>query len=308
MSRARWPIEDGICILNARAGSSRAAKQRRAIDKLFASHGKKIRVILARSGGAVVGHAKTAAARKTPLVIAAGGDGTVSAVACMIAGSQSTLGVLPLGTLNHFAKDLKVPLDLPKAVANLFAGRPTQVDVGEVNGQIFINNSSLGLYPGIVQLREAQERRGRGKWPSFARALLYALWRFSPLSVRLAADEVGEKVATTPFVFVGNNQYELAAPHEGERRSLNQGKLWVYLAPHAGRGKLILLALRALFGMRPAELDVIAAKEISIDARSRRMRVANDGEVINLTPPLRYRSIPGALRVIVPSPEAEPPA
>lgn len=293
-----------MCILNATAGSNRAAAQRETLDKLFAEHGHNVRIVVARDGTSIVREAKDATARECDVVIAAGGDGTVSAVACMLASTDAVLGVLPLGTLNHFARDLKIPLALADAVANIFSGTVTSIDIGEVNGQKFVNNSSLGLYPGIVQVRESLQKTGHHKWPAFARALVDALWRFSPLSVRLAAAQAHEKKTTTPFVFIGNNRYELATPNAGTRPTLQEGQLWVYQAPHAGRAKLIGLALRALFGHpKRGELETFATTEFWIRSRKRHLRIANDGEVMKLATPLHYRSIPGALRVIVPLPE-----
>jgi diacylglycerol kinase family enzyme len=296
-----------ICILNATAGSRRAAGERRTLEKLFADNGQKVRIILARGGAGIVRHAKDAVA-KCPMVIAAGGDGTISAVAAIVQGTNTALGVLPIGTLNHFAKDLNIPLTLPEAVANLFNGVEAQVDVGEVNGEIFINNSSLGFYPGVVQVRETLQKSGHGKWPAFVRAFIRVFRRASPLSVRLTGgDDIDDKSTTTPFVFVGNNRYELEAANAGKRLSLQEGKLYVYQAPHAGRWKLVGIALRSLFGWRSAsDLDIVSAQEFWIRTRASRIRVANDGEVINLSPPLHYRSLPGALRVIVPAPTAPP--
>ena len=104
------------------------------------------------------------------LVVAGGGDGTLSAVAAALVGTDTALGVLPMGTLNHFAKDLGIPLKLEKAVQTLFTGKIARVDVGEVNGRIFLNNSSIGFYPRIVQARKREQRRGRSKWVAFAQA------------------------------------------------------------------------------------------------------------------------------------------
>jgi diacylglycerol kinase family enzyme len=296
---------DLICILNATAGSNRAAEQRSTLEKLFAEQGRNARVILARDGAGIMRHAKDAVA-KCPMVVAAGGDGTVSAVAGIVQGTETTLGVLPMGTLNHFAKDLKIPLTLPEAVANLFTGVEARVDVGEVNGEIFLNNSSLGFYPGLVQLRESLQRSGHSKWPAFVRAFIRVFRRAQLLSVRLTGEETDNKATTTPFVFVGNNRYELTAPNAGQRASLTDGKLVVYQAPHAGRWKLVGIAIRALMGRQAtADLEITEAGEFWIHSRSRRMRVANDGEVVNMTPPLHYRSLPGALRVIVPAPPAD---
>ena len=151
----------------------------------------------------------TAAARRAladgaEAVVAGGGDGTINAVASVLAGSGVAFGVLPLGTLNHFAKDLGIPLALDEAVRNVAEGKPMQVDVGQVNERIFLNNSSLGLYPDIVRDREKQQRRlGRGKWPAAAWATIAALRRYPFLSVRLTIDGA-QHARSTPFVFIGS--------------------------------------------------------------------------------------------------------
>jgi diacylglycerol kinase family enzyme len=211
--------------------------------------------------------------------------------------------VLPLGTLNHFAKDLGIPLDLDEAVRNLATGRARQVDVGEVNDRIFLNNSSLGLYPDIVHDREKQQRRlGRGKWPAALWATLSALRRYPILSVKLLVD--GDRLARhTPFVFIGNNEYRMEGLSIGERACLDAGTLSLYVAQHPGRLGLLRFALRALCGRLAQErdFDVLLANEMEIATPHRHLRVATDGEVNVMKTPLRYRVRPGALTVIVPN-------
>ena len=112
--------------------------------------------------------AAAAVAGKVPLVIAGGGDGTISAAAGAIAGSDTLLGVLPLGTLNHFARDLGISFDLAEAAAVIGAGNERRVDVAELNGRVFINNSAIGLYPLMVLDRDAQQKRLGGRWSAFA--------------------------------------------------------------------------------------------------------------------------------------------
>lgn len=112
-------------------------------------------ITLAQSGAEMIATAEQALRDGAPIVVAGGGDGTINAVASVVVGSGTPFGVLPLGTLNHFAKDLNIPLELDAAIANVAQGVPHQVDVGEVNGRIFLNNSSLGLYPDIVRDRES---------------------------------------------------------------------------------------------------------------------------------------------------------
>jgi diacylglycerol kinase family enzyme len=215
--------------------------------------------------------------------------------------------VLPLGTLNHFAKDLGIPLELEDAVAVLAQGRVAEVDVAEVNGRVFLNNSSLGLYPEIVQERERQQDRlGRGKWPAFAWACLAALRRYSFHTVRLHVDGA-ERVRRTPFVFVGNNDYEMSGMDIGARACLDRGELCVWVAHHTGRLGLLWFALAALFGQlhRVHGLDHLRTDRLLIESGSPRLRVSTDGEVQELDTPLDYRSRPRALRVLVAAPRPE---
>jgi diacylglycerol kinase family enzyme len=211
-------------------------------------------------------------------------------------------GVLPLGTQNQLAKDHRITLDLDAAVRNLATGRPVQVDVGEVNGRIFLNNSSLGLYPDIVRDREKQQRRlGRGKWPAAVWAALAALRRYPFLSMRL--DVNGERLARrTPFVFIGNNAYTMEGLSIGERARLDEGVLSLYMAQHPTRLGLLRFAVDALRGRlgEARDFDVLTAPGFDIDTHRRHLLVATDGEVTEMRPPLHYRMRPGALTVLVP--------
>jgi diacylglycerol kinase family enzyme len=239
-------------------------------------------------------------------VVAAGGDGTISAVASHLVGSGKTLGVLPIGTLNHFAKDLRIPLDLPTAVHTTVHGRVMPVDAAEVNGRVFINNSSLGLYPQIVSKREEQqERLGRGKWPAFLWATLHALRRFPFLDLRLVLE--GKHLARrTAFLFVGNNEYQIAGFNLGARECVDRGNLGLYLTHRTGRLGLFRLGLHALFGRvdQAEDFEAFCVKEARIETRKRRLLVACDGEVAWMKSPLHYRSLQNALRVLVPNEES----
>jgi diacylglycerol kinase family enzyme len=215
------------------------------------------------------------------------------------------LGVLPFGTLNHFAKDLRIPLELEAAVANIIAGNAIAVDVGEVNGRVFINNSSLGLYPDIVRDRERQQSRlGRGKWRSLVWASLAAFRRFPFLRVRIEVEGT-KRVYATPLVFVGNNEYKMEGFDIGERNRIDQGRLSVYIVKREGRAALVRLALQALAGrLRQArDFEALTTAEFVIDTRHARILVATDGEVQPMETPLHYRTRPRSLRVIVPRDE-----
>jgi YegS/Rv2252/BmrU family lipid kinase len=296
-------MKRAVVIINGSAGNGHDEDAARELEEKFAAAGFTAKVTLAGSGDDMIAAARAGIKGGADLVVAGGGDGTINAVASVVAGSGVPFGVLPLGTLNHFAKDLGIPLKLDDAVRALAGGRVARVDVGEVNGRIFLNNSGLGLYPDIVHDREKQQRRlGRGKWVAAFWATVSALRRYPFLSIRLDVD--GERLARrTPFVFIGNNEYQMEGLAIGERACLDDGKLSLYVAQRPGRLGLLRFALRALRGTLAQErdFDVLLAEQMEIESRHRRLRVALDGEVTVMNTPLRYRVRPGALAVIVPN-------
>jgi diacylglycerol kinase family enzyme len=289
-------------IVNGSAGSGHGDETAQSLRERFAGAGLEAQVTLAANGDEIVRAAKAARDGDADLIVGGGGDGTINAVGSVLVGTGRPYGVLPLGTLNHFAKDLGMPLDLDEAVRVIASGRHKQVDVGEVNGHLFLNNSSLGLYPDIVRDRERQQHRlGRGKWLAAAWASLAALRRYPFLSVRLTVD--GQRLARrTPFVFIGNNEYLMEGLSIGERARLDGGTLSLYVAQHPGRLGLLRFALRALMGTlaQDRDFDVLLASELEVETRHPSIRVATDGEVTSMQSPLRYRVLPGALTVVVP--------
>jgi diacylglycerol kinase family enzyme len=216
-------------------------------------------------------------------------------------------GVLPLGTLNHFAKDLGMPLKLEDAVRAIAEGTVRQVDVGEVNGRIFINNSSIGIYPEIVRERELQQLRlGKSKWRALASASLHATEGRPGLAVRIASEDE-EHLRRTPFVFIGNNRYVMEGFSIGGRETLDAGELALYFGRRTGRLGLVLLALRALLRRleQSKDFEMLAGEAFEITTRDKRIRVATDGEVGMMDTPLNYRIRRRALRVLAPPPAAK---
>ncbi|WP_377701184.1 diacylglycerol/lipid kinase family protein [Pseudoduganella sp. UC29_71] len=292
-------------IINAGAGLGYCGDFSQQLLAKFAAYGYVADITLAQSGEEMIAAAKAAVQAGARLVVAGGGDGTINAVASVLVGTDVAYGVLPLGTLNHFAKDLKIPLDLDQAIAAIATGGHVRVDVGEVNGRIFLNNSSLGLYPDIVRDREKQQSRlGRGKWLAFAWAALTALRRFPFMDVRLSVN--GEAHARrTPFVFIGNNEYRMQGLNIGARERIDSGMLSLYVAQRPSRLGLVRLAWHALLGTlaQQRDFDVLLATELRIETRKTRntlIRVATDGEVTVMQAPLSYRMRAGALTVVVP--------
>ncbi len=293
-------MKSAYVIVNAGSGGGHDDALVQRLTDLFERAGATAEVHLARGGVELTALAKDALARRPDMVVAGGGDGTVSGVASVLAGSDVPLGVLPLGTLNHFAKDLGMPLEIEDAVRRIVDGRPMRVDVGEVNGRVFINNSSLGLYPDIVHDRERQRKRlGRGKWPALAWASFAALRRFPFMSVRLSVDG-SQMPRRTPFVFIGNNAYVMQGFAIGERTAIDGGRLSLYVVHRAGRLRLLQLALRALVGRIEQERDfeMSLATEIQVESRKKRLSVATDGEITTMAPPLVFRVRPASLLVV----------
>lgn len=287
-----------IVLLNPRAGGRPEPRQ---VREALAAVGVEADVRPLVRGG-ITAAASVAVRERPDAVVAAGGDGTVSGVAAALAETDVPLGVLPVGTLNHFARDLGIPPDLAGAAAVIAAGNVRAIDLGEVNGLTFVNNSSIGLYPLIVRRREGIRRRlGRGKWAAMAVAVVSVFRRFPLVHVTLQLG--GEKLrCKTPLVFVGNNRYVINFWSLGRRERLDAGELSVYLINAASRLRFVWLALRALLGRLRQESDFqqISVPHLRIDSRRRRLRVARDGEITRLHPPLEYRIRPRSLRVLSP--------
>jgi diacylglycerol kinase family enzyme len=292
-----------VVILNAAAGKRGAREELRArLEERFRAAGRAAEVRLVEDGGAVGRAAREAVEGGAGAVVVGGGDGTISTAAHHLVGTDVTLGVVPLGTLNHFAKDLGLPLDPEQAAAVVLEGRTAAVDVGEVNGRPFLNNSSVGLYPRIVRMRQRYDVRGLLKWVVAGWATLRALNKRAAIGVRLDAD--GEKVLRrTPLVFIGNNEYRMEGLGAPKRESLFDGHLAVYVV-RASSAKLPMLRLlwRVFAGKAEerGDLEVLRAEAATIETRRPTVLVALDGEVERMRTPLEYRVRPGALRVFVP--------
>lgn len=290
-----------IAIINSAAGGDGKDSIAERLSDIFRSGEIEARVVLVGNGAEIAAKTREAVRERPHIIIAGGGDGTINAVASEVVGTNIALGVLPLGTLNHFAKALRLPLDIEEAAQVVLTGSVIEVDVGEVNGRIFLNNSSLGLYPSLVRRRETQqEELGRGKWTAAAFAALTLLRRHALLRVRLSVngDEIERR---TPLVFIGNNVYQMSGLRIGERERLDAGQLSLYLPHGPGRRGLVMLAIRALFGRlrESADFDALIAASIGIKTHHARLPVAIDGEVALMDTPLAYRIRPHALRVIV---------
>lgn len=243
---------------------------------------------------------RSISARGDPLLIVGGGDGTVSAAASALAASDTALGILPLGTLNHFARDLGIPTDLDQAALVIARGRERRVDIAEMNGQVFINNSAVGLYPLMVIDRDTQRKRlGRSKRLAMAVAAIRTLARFGHQRLVLTVNDEEARV-DTPLLFVGNNDYQLELPGAGRRDTLDDGKLCVLVMRSKSRAGLLAATARALVG-RTRSNDMVridGVERLRVASRRSQLAVSLDGEVCHVKPPLDYKIRKGALKVI----------
>jgi diacylglycerol kinase family enzyme len=234
-------------------------------------------------------------------LIVGGGDGTLGTAASALAGTDLVLGVLPLGTLNHFAKDLGLPIELDAAMDAIAANKPVAVDVAEVNGRVFLNNSSIGIYPFFVAKRTAeQRRRGLGKLaaigPALARTLRSASWQ----AVHVTAQGERERLLT-PCVFVGNNRYDIG--DLGRRKSLSSQELCVYVVKQQSWLGLALLPFKIALGLIDSDRDVetYQTKALEITSHRTSMLISLDGEAVSMDLPLNFLIRPAALQVLAPA-------
>src|SRR5438270_1942078 len=252
------------------------------------------------AGDACEVRCKALAERGAALVIVGGGDGTISAAASALVGTETRLGILPLGTLNHFARDLRIPTNLDEAAKLIAASPERRVDVAEMNGRIFINNSAIGLYPLLIVDRDSQRKRlGRTKAMAMIVASIRTLMRFGHQRLILTVNDQEGQV-DTPLLFVGNNDYRTDLPAAGQRGSLENGRLSVLVMRKKTRRGFIAASLRALFNRSRAD-DMVRLDDVErlrVSSRKRVLAVSLDGEVVRAEPPLEYRIRPKALRVI----------
>lgn len=296
--------KDALEVLVNRDGGAAARAGPGLHDSLaaaFAATGVPVDIRLLASDQ--IAEAIAAAATRGRRIVVAGGDGTISGAAQALCGTNVELALLPLGTLNHFARDLGIPNDLAAAAALAAHGRADAVDVGMLNGRAFINNASIGLYPLMVRERDAvRSRRGWPKWLATIPAFRDAIGRLP--HHRLRIDMKGrEKPLVTPLLFVGNNRYSLDRGTVGARSSLQDGQLSIFAVARRSRLGLIWFAARALLGQADRRTDFVMigdSSEFVVRSGARAIHVALDGEVDRMTAPLRFAIAPRALKVVVP--------
>jgi diacylglycerol kinase family enzyme len=278
--------------------SSRGDTLEEELNDIFAAAGLSIDLHLI--DGAQMPQAVKAAAQ-SPLIVVGGGDGTLGCAAgAIVDHGKAALGILPLGTRNHLARELGIPMDLAEATKVIADGHRRDIDLARVNGRVFINNASVGLYPLMVREREKSDAP---KWLAALPAARAALDRLPHHRLHIHMAGEGSDVVT-PMLFVGNNRYQLEAGRVGKRAALDDGLLSVFAVERRGRLALVGFALRTLAGRADPERDFGAigeAKALTVSSHACHIDIALDGEVTRLAMPLEFAIHSGALTVIAPA-------
>jgi diacylglycerol kinase family enzyme len=291
-------------IVNARAGSVIGLDQTQLAGRLrdaFEAAGHQSVIEFAEPVD--LSAAVTRAVALAPdVIIVGGGDGTVRSAATILKDSSIALGILPLGTLNRLARDLGIPLAIEQAASALAAGAIRNIDMAELNGRPFLCNSLLGLPP--IYSRHRQRQRGLPlgqRLVGYARAVRQILRSRRKLTIAL--DDGTTRVQRRAIsLAVSNNPYADNAGLIPQRPRLDGGELGIYIASHDSGWALAFAFVRAMLGQwrNDPKLDASVAHKIEIHSRKRLLRVSNDGEVEIFETPLRYRTLPGALKVLAP--------
>ena len=297
-----------VLVMNGRAGTLSARPELpRLIPQTLRSAGFDLTIIAEDAAPDMQGRVEAAIATDAPVVIVGGGDGTIRSVAARLGESGKVLAVLPLGTLNLLARDLGMPLDPVEAALALGRATERRIDVGEVNGEVFLCQSVIGLPNTINRYRELHRREKT--WRSLLKVFVAAfrtLLRQRPhrLMVNAPGWHKPWRIWTRALSVV-NNDYEEGTGRMFHRPSLDGGALHLYVSRRfsIGWSAKMLLAMALGIWKRSREIEIVSGPAFTIRSRRRRLRVMNDGEACILATPLQYAIHPRALTVLAP-PEA----
>jgi diacylglycerol kinase family enzyme len=281
-------------VVNVASGTAEAAQKALSESGAFEVH-----VVQPDAVGSTVRSLVDGGARR---ILVAGGDGTIGTAASVLIDHPAELAVLPGGTLNHFARDLGISTDAAAAL-QLEGQLCRGVDVGMVNGRLFLNTSSVGAYVHFVRVRERLERRFGYRLASFL-AALRSLFQFRRIGVEVEVNGV-KRLYRTPLVFIGVGERELQLPTLGNRVQDGQRGLHVMIVRSNSSARLLALGLAAVARgvdhvSRLPEFDSLIVDRCRIDLRHE-THVAVDGEIVLLSPPLEYALRRDALQVVCPA-------
>lgn len=291
-------------VLNGAAGKKDNHGKEQQIRDKIAPRVRDFKSYPVTKGSAIADAAKRAAEDGADVVLALGGDGTQSAVAGALAGGTATMGVLPGGTFNYFARELGVGDTPDEAIETILGGHVRKMDVGEVNGRIFLNNASFGVYPAILERREAIYRRwGRSRIAAYWSVLLTLRDLRDPMHLTLTLDG-RTRDFHTPLAFAARSAFQLESLGLDGAEAVRDGQFALFLAKGRKRRDLFAAAFRLAIGKvaRGQDFELLVADEILIETRQANRLLAFDGEKARINGPFRLRVHREALSVIVPAP------
>ncbi|MDQ8975340.1 diacylglycerol/lipid kinase family protein [Acinetobacter johnsonii] len=242
-------------------------------------------------------------AENVGVVVAAGGDGTLNAVASKLMGTDIPMGILPLGTFNYVARVLNIPLDLLDAAKAIGEGQPRSVHVAQLNQHIYLNNASLGLYPLFIQKRE-QFNKHFGRFPLHAYTSALDVLIRDRKELKLEVEVDGQRYPVkTPLIFFGNNQLQLAEMKLRIAEAAEAGKVAGVVVAKSDKRTLFKTLWQLIKGNLDQASDVysFAADEVIVHSKRNKLTVAVDGEIVTMTPPLKITIRKHALNIMVPA-------
>lgn len=284
-------------VFNLGSGAGDADGERLAIEQACASAGRELHVLQVDDPqrlAIIAGDAVRRAQAAQGVVVAAGGDGTLNAVAQAVLGSGCAFGVLPQGTFNYFGRAHGIPQDTAQAMQLLLHAPVQPVQVGRVNDRLFLVNASVGLYPRLLEEREGWKRRfGRSRWVAFGAGVATLLRGYR--SLRLQVEVQGQtRRVRTPTLFVGNNSLQLEQLGFAQAQDVAQGALAAIALRPVSRATMLWLMLRGAFGQLGQADQVLSIACTRLKAglgwpmTARSIKVATDGEILRLPLPLEF--------------------
>lgn len=307
-------ITSAICIiLNPGSGQPDAKSDPANIIAAFAALNTTCTLKRIEDGTQIEAVTRSAVAEGFTTIVAAGGDGTICAVASALRGSDTVMGILPLGTFNYFARSLDLPMELEPAVKVIVAARTRPLRIATVNNRVFLNNASLGAYPAILETREGIYKRwGRSRIVAYWAVIKTLTTVRAPLRLRITADGLTRTIRS-PLVFVVNNAYQLTQLSVAGADHIENGKLVVFIAPDSGRIEMIRMAMVIALGLGlpKRKFEVLSGADILIESLGRMagrfQTIARDGERERLAGPFKLQVVENALTVLVPGTDTGAP-
>ncbi len=282
-------------------GSGRNSREAVAIHRAMDVLGPRAE-LLRVSGNDLRRTAESAARSGARTVVAAGGDGTIMAVAAAVGGSGPRLGVLPLGTFNYFARGLGIPAEPEAAAEIILHGRPQSLSLGDVNGHLFLNNISLGVYPMILEEREQVYRRwGRRRLIAHWSVIRTFLRYQRPLRLTVEADGRTHNIRT-PLLFAARSAFQLERFGLAGADCVKSGSFAVFVGPETTRPGLFRQAARLVTQsmQEGRDFDLICADALTIHAGRPWLTIACDGERLRMRSPLKLTMRRDVIEVLVP--------